>query len=333
MKKIITAIISVLLIASMLVGCGKERELYEVNLSKYIEVGEYTGVTVDTNSKEYKEYYQSNIDNDVKNGSYYNELKEGKVQNGDIANIDYLGKKDGVAFEGGTDKGYDLEIGSGTFIDGFESQLIGVEVGKTVDINVTFPENYGKEELNGAPVVFTVTINSIKRAQEPKEYFRNLKFKTLKSYEDDLKKRSAISCIIDSLLEKASVIKYPSDDVDKIYESEYKLMGQYYQNYYGMTMDAVISSYGMTEESFKEAMLENSVYPQIKEQMMLYYILDAEKMTCTEQEVENYINEMVEENSNLNKETLKSTYGDYYFESLFVKEKVSDFLYEKAVLK
>ena len=333
MKKIITAIISVLLIASMLVGCGKERELYEVNLSKYIEVGEYTGVTVDTNSKEYKEYYQSNIDNDVKNGSYYNELKEGTVQNGDIANIDYLGKKDGVAFEGGTDKGYDLEIGSGTFIDGFESQLIGVEVGKTVDINVTFPENYGKEELNGAPVVFTVTINSIKRAQEPKEYFRNLKFKTLKSYEDDLKKRSAISCIMDALLKEVNVTKYPSEDVDKIYESEYKLMEQYYQNYYGMSMDSVISSYGMTEDAFKEAMLENSVYPQIKEQMMLYYILDAEKMTCTEQEVENYINKMVEENKNLNKETLKKTYGDYYFESLFVKEKVSDFLYEKAVLK
>ncbi|MDD6479107.1 MAG: FKBP-type peptidyl-prolyl cis-trans isomerase [Oscillospiraceae bacterium] len=333
MKKIITAIISVLLIASMLVGCGKERELYQVNLSKHIEVGEYTGVTVDTNSKEYKEYYQSNIDNDVKNGSYYNEIKEGKVQNGDIANIDYLGKKDGVAFEGGTDKGYDLEIGSGTFIDGFESQLIGVEVGKTVDINVTFPENYDKEELKGAPVVFTVTINSIKRAQEPKEYFRNLKFKTLKSYEDDLKKRSAISCIMDALLKEVNVTKYPSEDVDKIYESEYKLMEQYYQNYYGMSMDSVISSYGMTEDAFKEAMLENSVYPQIKEQMMLYYILDAEKMTCTEQEVENYINEMVEENKNLNKETLKKTYGDYYFESLFVKEKVSDFLYEKAVLK
>lgn len=333
MKKIITAIISVLLIASMLVGCGKERELYEVNLSKYVEVGEYTGVTVDTNSKEYKEYYQANIDNDVKNGSYYNELKEGKVQNGDIANIDYLGKKDGVAFEGGTDKGYDLEIGSGTFIDGFESQLIGVEVGKTVDINVTFPENYGKEELNGAPVVFTVTINSIKRAQEPKEFFRNLKFKTLKSYEDDLKKRSAISCIMDALLKDVNVIKYPSDDVDKIYESEYKLMEQYYQNYYGMTIDSVISSYGMTKDAFKESMLENSVYPQIKEQMMLYYILDAEKMTCTEQEVENYINKMVEENKNLNKDTLKKTYGDYYFESLLVKEKVTDFLYEKANVK
>ena len=333
MKRIITAIISVLLIASMLVGCGKDRELYKVNLSKYIEVGEYTGITVDTTSKDYKGYYESNIESDATNGQYYNEIKEGKVENGDIANIDYIGKKDGVAFDGGTAEKYDLTIGSGTFIDGFEDQLIGVPVGKTVDINVTFPENYGNEELNGAPVVFTVTINSIKRLQDPKEYFRNLGFKTLKSYEDDLKKRAAISCIIDTLLGKVSVIKYPTDDVDVIYAGEYKLMEDYYKNYYGMDMDTVISSYGMTKDTFKETMLENSIYPQVKEQMMLYYILDSEKMTCTEQEVENYINEMVEKNKNLNKETLKKTYGDYYFESLFIKEKVTDFLYEKANVK
>lgn len=86
-----------------------------------------------------------------------------EVADGDTVNIDYTGYKDGEAFEGGSTNGAgaDLTIGSGTYIDGFESGLIGKKVGDTVDLNLTFPENYGAEDLAGADVVFTVTINGI----------------------------------------------------------------------------------------------------------------------------------------------------------------------------
>lgn len=82
------------------------------------------------------------------------------VEEGDTVAIDYVGKKDGVAFEGGTGS-YDLTIGSGAFIDGFEDGLIGHTIGETVDLNLTFPEDYGSEDLAGQDVVFTVTINGI----------------------------------------------------------------------------------------------------------------------------------------------------------------------------
>lgn len=86
-----------------------------------------------------------------------------EVKDGDTVNIDYTGYKDGEAFDGGSTNGAgaDLEIGSGTYIDGFESGLIGKKVGDTVDLDLTFPENYGAEDLAGADVTFTVTINGI----------------------------------------------------------------------------------------------------------------------------------------------------------------------------
>src|SRR5665648_744326 len=115
----------------------------------------------------------------------------GKIENGDIANIDFEGKLDGVAFEGGTSKAYDLNVGAGQFIPGFEEGLIGVETGKTVDVNVTFPKDYASKELAGKPVVFTVKVNSISRPVTPEynlDFVKaNSKFTTIEEYEAGIK--------------------------------------------------------------------------------------------------------------------------------------------------
>ena len=95
-------------------------------------------------------------------------VKEGKVENGDIAIIDFEGFKDGVAFDGGKGENYSLEIGSNTFIPGFEEQIIGMEVGEEKDINLSFPEDYHAEDLKGAPVVFKVKVNEIKEVEKKK---------------------------------------------------------------------------------------------------------------------------------------------------------------------
>lgn len=96
----------------------------------------------------------------------YEEVNDRAVILGDIANIDYEGKKDGVAFEGGSAKAYDLEIGSNSFIPGFEDAIIGMKIGETKDINLTFPKHYHSEDLAGKDVVFTVKLNAIKIAKE-----------------------------------------------------------------------------------------------------------------------------------------------------------------------
>lgn len=334
MKRILTLALSLILIIGTFAGCGKdERLLYNVDLSKHIKVGEYKGRSVDTNSDEYKNQYQAEIDNDVTGEGLYSEIKEGTVKDGDITNIDYSGKKDGVAFEGGTATGQELEIGSNSFIDGFEDGLIGVEIGSTVDLNLTFPENYGNEELNGADVVFTVTVNSVKRGMEPEEAYKELGFKTLKAYEMDLKKRASAACIIDELVENAKIIKYSDDDVNMLYDAETAQMESYYKSYYNMDLKTVLSQSGMTEEEFKKTRLENSIYPQSKTQMVLYYIFDKEGMSVTKDEINAEINEIVEKNEGATVDKVKEVYGEHYFEYLVVSEKVADFLFENAKIK
>ena len=173
-----------------LTGCGeKDRILYKsVNLNKFVELADYKNIKVDTTSDECKKVYDSVVAADVEDLDLYVQKTEGKVAKGDTANIDYGGKKDGVAFEGGTAKGHDLEIGSNSFIDGFEEGLIGVEIGSTVDLNLTFPENYQSTDLAGKDVVFTVKVNYVKtkEAQKPEEYFGKMGFKTVEEYNKDV---------------------------------------------------------------------------------------------------------------------------------------------------
>lgn len=163
-KKALIALI--LACAAALAGCTAKT--YEkTNVSKYVTLGEYKGITYKPISTEVTDYDLTCAVQKALSDSGYatvseDQLNEGTVQIGDTCNIDFAGYKDGAAFEGGTAENYTLTIGSGSFIDGFEEGLVGVEVGKTVDLNLTFPEDYSNEALQGADVVFTVTVNYIK---------------------------------------------------------------------------------------------------------------------------------------------------------------------------
>ena len=167
MKKRLTAVLLVALV--MLAGCGgydnTSMDITKIDVDSYIEtLGEYKGLTIETEPK------MTITDNTVDDYINYVLSASGQTsttevdraaKEGDIVNIDYEGIKDGVAFEGGTDTGYDLTLGSGQFIPGFEDGLIGYKKGDEVALNLTFPEDY-REELAGAEVVFNVKINSVK---------------------------------------------------------------------------------------------------------------------------------------------------------------------------
>ena len=135
----------------------------DIAVDDYVTLGEYKGLEVIQNKAEVtEEELESFIQYSLSSHKHTEPVTDRDVvENGDVANIDYEGKKDGVAFEGGTAAGYDLEIGSGSFIPGFEEGLVGAKVGEIVDLNLTFPDNYPSEELAGQEVVFTVTVNSI----------------------------------------------------------------------------------------------------------------------------------------------------------------------------
>ncbi len=337
MKRIVSLILAVLML-SMLIGCGeKDRIMYKnIKLSDYVELADYKNVKVDTSSDDFKEMYDSFIELDVENNNFYDNKTEGKVAEGDVANIDYVGKKDGVAFEGGTAEGYDLGIGSGSFIEGFEEGLIGVNIGDTVDLNLTFPEDYQSEELAGKAVVFTVKVNYVKsdKALEPKEYYKKLGFKTLKDYEKDVKERTIENFVYETVAEKCKVKKYPKDD-EEFLQKQLTAMLTSQLTAYGMTLESYLTQNNMTKDDFNNNLLENDVRPMMEQSMPMYAILDKEKIKVTQKDIDEKIKEIVAEqdNGSVTEKELREYYGDYYFENVVANEKAIDVIVKYADVK
>ncbi len=140
-------------------GSEGKKETIQYNSDDYVELGEYKGLEVSLGSYEVtQDDVKREIEAALLSYPVYEDTDKDTVEDGDFVNIDYEGVKDGVAFNGGTAQDSVLEIGSNSFIDGFEDGLIGVKVGEKVDLNLTFPENYQNQELAGQAVVFHVTI-------------------------------------------------------------------------------------------------------------------------------------------------------------------------------
>lgn len=158
-------------------------------MSKVNQLGNYKGIEVTISSHQVN---QEDVEREIQQLlSQRSQLveKDGTVENGDVTTIDFKGLKDGVAFDGGTAEGYQLEIGSGSFIPGFEEQMIGMAKGETRDLNLTFPENYGAKDLAGADVVFQVTVHHIAskvKAQLDEEFVKSLQIPDVETV-DDLK--------------------------------------------------------------------------------------------------------------------------------------------------
>ena len=238
----------------------------------------------------------------------YTELvtKEGKVENGDIAVIDFEGFKDGVAFDGGKGENYSLEIGSHTFIPGFEEQVIGMSAGEEKDINVTFPEDYGVKDLKGAPVVFKVKVNEVKIKETrelDEDFFEDLglegvdsKEKLEAEIEKSIKAQKEMDVenkYIDAILEEVSKnveVDIPeemvNEEIDRLksrFEEQMKMQGISLDLYYQFTKS--------TEEDLKNQ-LEKEAYSNVLYRLMLEEIMTLEKIEVTEEEAEKEADEL-----------------------------------------
>ena len=320
MKRVSALIMSILLVTLCLAGCGNkyDRLNYTKGLEDYVELCDLENITVDCNSEEYKEVENSLLSSDLSTYTY--EVKNGKVAKDDIANIDYLGKADGVAFEGGTAEGFDLTIGSGTFIDGFEDQLIGVEVGKTVDINVTFPTDYQSTDLAGKKAVFTVTVNKISRpyTEVNDEFAKAAGFDTAEAYMADLKDRTIKNYLYSYITGNSKIIELPSDEEGNSYE--------YFKSYYtqmaasyGMGFEDLLSNYQMSEADFKKEMLT--------EEIIFYAAIDKLGVKVTKEEVNKEVEEMAKLNSTTADKVIEN-YGENFTEFIYVQSTVIERLFE-----
>lgn len=223
-----------------------------------------------------------------------------EAQLGDQVNIDYKGMKDGVAFDGGTAEGYDLVLGSNSFIDGFESGLVGAKKGEEVTLNLTFPDPYqNNPDLAGQAVVFEVKVNNVKEKTVPEltddfvakvspedgtvEKLReNMKAFILeqKQYQIDNQRNTDI---LNAVIDKSEIV-CATDDVDKNYETQV----QYYTNQasmYGLDLATYASLMGMDEEGLKSE-LRNVARDMTKQEMLLKEIASRENITVTDEDRE-----------------------------------------------
>jgi len=271
------ALITVL-VASFLTACGYDNDSLDVtklDVDSYIgEIGDYSNLTVEVTDKqqindntvqEYIDYVMSAV------GQQYEEVNRAIVS-GDQANIDYEGYKDGVQFESGTAAGYDLVIGSGTFIPGFEDGLVGYSAGDEVELNLTFPENYGNADLAGADVVFKVKVNAVKEPVETvitdemvglfgiegvatEEQFRayiksNMELAASNEYDNSLRD-ATLQALHDSTEFKSELVpnnllNYYMTQVqsnDQSMASQYGVsLQEFVENYYGTTYDEYVAN-------------------------------------------------------------------------------------------
>ena len=225
------------------------------------------------------------------------EVTDRPAQLGDVANIDFVGKTDGKEFEGGSAKGFDLTLGSGQFIAGFEDQVVGMNIGETKDIGVTFPENYQAEELKGKPAVFTVTLNKLTGKNLPAlddEFAKKLGSDTVDAYKakvrERLEKNAASRALNDTEnsiiteIAKVSKAEIPEAMVEK--QEEYSMQRMEYSlMYQGIRLDDYLKYVGQTRDEYKKN-FEEEARRAVLHQLIVEKLIKELAIEATQEEVD-----------------------------------------------
>ena len=362
MKKRVIFLTAGLCMLAVLAGCGKKEEKQDTDTAKdykaldYVTLGDYKGMEVTVEKEEVtEEDVKAYIENLL---SYYpayeyEDTDKTVVEDGDYVNIDYEGLKDGEAFSGGTASGYVLEIGSNSFIDGFEEGLIGAKVGDKLALDLTFPDPYeNNPDLAGQAVVFNVTVNKIVHAIEIEITYENLTddyvannlasitgydtVQTLKdgvcsyleSYNEYYAQSDTSNAIIEKLTEICTV-EVPTDLLDervKKYKEQYEAMCQ---EQYSMTLAEYLeTNYQMTEEDFNtdtvEYMKEN-----LTTDLILLAIAEKKKIELDEEGYKDFLDNMLSQYEYESEEELYNEYGEDYIKDGYICNKVMSKLMEE----
>lgn len=285
-------------------------------MSKVLKLGQYKGIEF---TLEKTQPTDSEVEQQIQMILAQSSQKVDKdgdtVEKGDIATINFIGLKDGVAFEGGTGNDYDLEIGSGTFIPGFEDQMIGMKVKETRDLSLTFPENYGASDLAGQDVVFKVTVSKLsvkKEAVLNDEFVSTLGMPELKTVDDlkafitnglqqqhdqdyEIKKENMI---FDKFMADSEV-ELDDDAIDQATERQMSYLANQVASQ-GMQLDQYLQMTGMTEETLKEQ-IRPAATQQAKLEVLIDEIVKTEKLEVTQDVLDEQL-DMVAQANQLSKE-------------------------------
>ncbi len=351
MKKRMAGVTAVLTALCLLAGCGSNpavtnRELREMKVGRYVTLGDYNDISVtvpapkSVSQSEWDELllavYQSYVTAD--NGSITNRA----AVSGDTVIIDYVGKKDGAAFAGGTASNASLTLGSKQFIDGFEDGLIGVMPGTTVDLNLSFPEGYGNADLAGQAVVFTVTLNYIlPNADEMQDSVVAAQgtadvatVEELRQYVYDYLQRTAEeeytynvqNAIMDQILNRCTVEELPQTFVES------------YNHAFRETLENAAGSYGVDAETYANYFMGMSSEDyvsrysklQAEQDVLLQAIANQEKLTVSDEELQEKLEEYTAQGGYASVEEMLGFFDREEYRNFIMSEKVMNFLMQNA---
>ncbi len=310
-----------------------------------VEISEYKGLEVEKDSVEVSdEDVMKDIDATRERNSRMLTVEGRAAENGDEATIDFEGFLDGVAFDGGKGEKYPLVLGSGSFIPGFEEKIIGKNVGDEFDIDVTFPEDYGAENLAGKAVVFKIKIHELKVKELPElddEFVKDVSvFNTVDEYKADIRAKlterrektvenKLENDLIDALLANTQV-DVPACMIDQeidaqVRDYEYRLSSQ------GISLDMYFQYTGMTMEQLRENLKADSE-KQVKVRLALGKVAKVEKLKALKKDLEAEYKKIAT-GYNVDIDTVKSSISEANISEDIILRKAIDFIKENAVIK
>lgn len=315
-----------------------------VTVEPEVELGDYKGLTIEKQDREVTDEEFDKALEDAVSRQAELTVKDGEIAEGDVVNINFDGYVDGEAFEGGQAEGYDLEIGSGSFIPGFEEQLIGLKANDSKDVVVTFPEEYHAEELAGKEATFKCEINDVKSKEIPElddELAQELdeSIKTVDEYKEKLRKDLEDAKVNQAeATEKEEAITKASDNAkveipEAMINTELDRMMQEFEqriSQQGLNLELYYQFSGQSEEELKAQMKEDAE-KRVKTNLTLKAIADAENIEVSDSDVEAELTKMSEQ-FGLSVEDIKSTLGnnDILINDLKI-QKVIDLLVAESV--
>ena len=319
----------------------------EVAVKPTVELGEYKNLKVSvlpTNVSDTE--VDAEIERKLDQNAEMVVKEEGSLEKGLTAVFDFSGSVDGEKFEGGTAENYELEIGSGQFIPGFEDQMVGMKPEEEKDVKVTFPKDYQQKDLAGKEAVFEVKLHEIKERQVPElneEFVKDLDLEDVETVDDykahvraELKdqkeaqnKNQVRQLVIEKATENAS-FDIPKEMID---EETNRMLNQQKQQIkqYGLDFKTYMQYMGKTEEQFK-AELEGQAKKNIAQQLVLAAIGDAEEIKATKDEVKSKYDELLEQYKaqNITMEQIKQSIPESAVESEIIFGKTIDMIVESA---
>ena len=342
MKKKALALIPLLVLSLGIVACNNKKttettDITQMDMTKYMTLGEYKNISVEYNLSEVT---QDAVDEQVKSIMIANSekiaIKEGLAKKGDLVNINYVGYKNDVPFDGGTANSQNIRIGAGGYIDGFEDAIIGLTPGETVEADMTFPEDYHNSDLAGQDVVFSITLNFIypELSDETVKKMENSKYTTKQELIDhatntvandveSTNKNAVVSLAFEKILENAEFKEVPKEISDNQRAAMEKQYASAIEGGAG-SLDSVIQYlYGCSAENLID------VYS--KQRMATQAIAKAEGIEVTEEEVDARLAEvggmygMDGENYLAVNEITREK-----FKELMISEMVQQFVYENT---